>query len=230
MEAVIKESVSNPRHSRFKDADWYNSDLNIIQIGCGGIGSWLGIFLSRIGDHNIFLFDEDTIDETNFGGQLFMTSQLKVSKTAALNRNIYDFSNNYRVAQCGKFDETSMVCPIMFSALDNMKYRKMAFERWCELEDKEIFIDGRMSFQTGIVYAVTPKDIDRYKATLFDDSEVPDEACSMRATSHNGAIVAANMTNVFTNFLANKKLGDDIYTVAFKQSHELPLLFNTVEL
>ncbi len=61
----VKKTVDNKK-VRFSDASWANSLQHIVVGGVGGIGSYVSFFLSRIG-HTLYLYDMDSIDETNMG-------------------------------------------------------------------------------------------------------------------------------------------------------------------
>lgn len=219
-----KEEIKkiNVKHSRFGDADWYGDPQDIIVGGTGGIGSWTAMFLGRIG-HNLYLFDNDTIDETNMAGQLYTVKQIGKNKSDATKENILNFSGNENIECLGLYDENSPVSPIMFSCFDNMKARKLMFDKWCSQEDRELFIDGRMLAEDGIVLLVQKGQEDLYKTELFDDAEVKDAPCSFKATSHCGALIGSLMTAGLNNYLSNKKIGEEIRNLPFKTTFELSL-------
>jgi hypothetical protein len=219
-------------HKRFDEAPWY-THLTISVGGVGGIGSWLTQLLARVG-HNIYVYDDDIIESSNIGGQLYKVSSVgnrKDDHTAAL---ALEFSNNSNIIPSGKFTKDSPVSNIMFASFDNMKYRRMMVERWfkaqknkSERHPKEInvFIDGRMEAETAIIYIVkSPADYKRYMAEMFDDSEIPNAPCSFRATSHNPAILGGLMVAVFNNHVTNKLEGTKFREVPFKITYELPTL------
>jgi hypothetical protein len=111
-----------------------------------------------------------------------------------------------------------------------MKARKLMFEAWKRNPEKELFIDGRMLMEQGMIFCVTPDKIDAYEQHLFEDSEVLDQPCSAKATSHSGAIIAGLMVSAYTNYLTNMKLGVDVRDVPFKFDYMLQLmLFENVK-
>ena len=194
--------------SRFSDAPWILKDpkkLNTITVGgAGGIGSWLLLFLSRTGNYNsILLYEYDTIDSTNMAGQFFKPNQIGATKSNTIIANMNEFSEFSNITGMGKFDKDSIVTPIVFSGFDNMKARREMFEQWKKLDDREIFIDGRMIMEDGQVYTVIKGKEDEYEKTLFSDEDIKDAACSMKATTHCGAHVASIMLATFNNYLAN---------------------------
>ena len=211
--------------SRFSDADWFTIGPQDITIGgVGGIGSWVALFLSRIG-HNLYLYDDDTIDDTNMAGQFYSHQQIGQNKANATLKNLRIFTgHNNNVEVMGRFTKESYSSPIMFSCFDNMAARKLMFEKWKSAEDREIFIDGRMLAETGMVFLVQKGQEEMYEAELFDDNEVEDAPCSFKATSHCGAFIGSVMVAGLNNYLSNKVQGLDIRVVQFRTDFEMPLL------
>ena len=220
--------VTNETHQRFKDADFYNPNLDIIILGLGGIGGYVSNCLCRQG-YEMYLYDFDTVETINIGSQLFNTSNVGKNK-AEVAKELANQFGNHNVMSMGKFEEDSPVGNIMFSCFDNMKYRKIAFERWLAYQNSKTkeyrdanpnevncYLDGRMSAEQWQVYFVkSTADAKRYALTLFDDSEVPDAPCSYKATAQTGFGIGAYMSTVFLNHVANKKLGLPVRETAFE--------------
>lgn len=227
-------------HDRFKDAPWFGK-RDIIIGGSGGIGSWLALLLSRM-DYRLYMYDHDLVEEHNIGGQLFSTSQVGLNKVEAIRSTCAAYSNNYEIHNLGKYEEGSMTGDIVFSAFDNMEARKHMFNNWKaaqlakttehrEANPKEVnvFIDGRLTAETGIIYIVdSTKDIKRYQSEFFDDSKVAEAMCTFRATSHSAAHIASLMVAVLTNKIANKVEPHPMRDVPFKIEFELPMLMHNV--
>lgn len=214
-------------HGRFEDLEWYGEPEDIIVGGAGGIGSWLILFLSRIG-HNLYVFDFDEIDNTNFGGQLYPISHLGKNKVESIKQTVEDFCGEDLVEAFGKFDEETMASEIMFSSFDNMEARKIMFNKWKELPDRRVFIDGRMQAEYFEVYAVTPGREDEYEKTLFDDDEVEDLPCSAKSTTHCGAMCGSTMVAMFNNFITNEQ-DENSRELPFKYSISLQLFITEME-
>lgn len=202
--------------SRFGDAPWMEgmSDRFATVGGAGGIGSWLSLYLSRLGIQ-IQVFDFDTIEEHNIGGQWFQKSNIGVKKVVALKKNIQDFSQEDISAMNEKVTQDTLMTEYCFSAFDNMQARKDMFEAWKKANKdnpKAIFIDGRLAAEHLEIYCIhnIPEDIAWYESPeiLFDDSEVPDAPCTMKQTSHYAGIIAGLMTAFFTNYLTNEIAGE----------------------
>lgn len=222
------KKLSN-KHARFKDAQWYGDNLDITIVGCGGIASWTSLLLSRFGDHELYIYDDDTVDDVNYSGQLFNQSQLGMNKVDAITQTIKAFSGaDYIVNSMGRFEEHSFATPIMILALDNMKYRRLAYEKWVEQDDREVLIDGRLLATSYQVITVTKDNSEAYREFLFEDSEVEDVMCSLKQTSHFAAIIGGRIVNILTNYIANKKLGMDIYEVPLFYSENGEMLHTVV--
>jgi hypothetical protein len=211
------------RYSRFSDAPWFRDEVkeNIVIGGVGGIGSWVSFFLSRIG-HNLNLYDMDTVEETNMGGQFYNAMSVGKSKVDAVKDIIRDFSGCEVSINDEEYTKESMTSAIAISCFDNMKARKVMFNRWKELfvatqDPNMLFVDGRMTAEQGHIYFVTPnpETVKRYEDTLFGDDEVEPLPCSFKATTHNGSVIASQMVAGINNHLSNTYVGYQYRVVPF---------------
>lgn len=207
--------------ARFSDAVWKLDDdkkPTIVVGGAGTIGSWLMLFLSRTRNYSsLYLYETDSVDETNIAGQFFSPDQIGLTKHKAIDDNIRRFSG-YRGSDClGRYNSGDAVGPIVMVGYDNMKARKEMFDAWKTYPNREVFIDGRMSMENGQVYTVIKGEEERYEKTLFSDEEVPAQTCSLKSTTHCGAHIASVMIASLNNYLANKHHYEDyIREIPFK--------------
>ena len=218
---------SSVQSSRFKDAPWFNEIAErVIVGGAGGIGSWLSFFLVRAGFEPI-IYDFDTVEEHNLGGQLFRqkdVGRLKIEATADI---INTFSNKAISGFALPVDITTPHHHFAFSAFDNMKARRDLFEVWKKSHAgasvTPLLIDGRLTMEQVQILCVTPENMDRYEQEyLFDDSEVEDAACTLRSTTHSAALIASLMTGFFTNHISNINERKLIRTVPFYYEFFIP--------
>jgi len=236
-----KELVIESKYARFKGADWFSWLLNrdVIVGGVGGIGSWLSLFLSRLG-MKIYIYDMDSFESHNMSGQLVRTQDIGKLKTQVAEELAKEFSNHVLIEGMGKYEMDSEYCPIMLSGFDNMQARKDMFANW-ELQIKEnpdiakeaIFIDGRLlgeSYQIFCIQGDIPEQIDRYKEYLFDDSDVEDVDCTLKQTTHCAAGIASHMTGFLTNFAANVVNEGKFNVVPFKYEYITPVNFTENEI
>ena len=228
----MKLSTISQRFDRFSDAIWFSlaKDTKTLIGGCGGIGSWLSLFLSRIGCVPL-IFDFDSVEQHNIGGQLFKTSHSEKAKVDAISEVIQEFTgdSNFHIFN-EKIDSESMTHKYCFSAFDNMKARRVLFESWQKQYGKEsnaIFIDGRLMAESYEIFCIQGNDINaqnKYEQEyLFSDDEVEDAPCSLKQTTHMAAMISSQMTAFFTNFLTNIVEEEEVREVPFFHSYFLPM-------
>lgn len=239
MEPVSKISQSR---SRFKDLEWFSEIEKVNEggqivyvVGAGGIGSWVSFFLARAGVLHE-LYDHDTIEEHNLGGQLYMMGQMGMNKCEAMHYINSAFSNFHTGFLVGEFNDQYSASSIMFSCVDSLHARKLLFRKWLEAiaTDDEgsvsegIFIDGRILAEDGQIFTIRARDeaaIKEYQSKyLFSDSEAPPIICTAKATSHCGALIGSLMVGTFFNYLTNLKKGGPIREVPFKNEFHLQLM------
>ena len=215
-------------NDRFTDAPWV-TPRSVIIGGAGGIGSWLTLFLSRIG-YEIYLYDDDLFEEHNMGGQFVNKECVGISKVDSIAGLVTSFGgtgiiNTYHE----KYLRDSMAHEFMFSAFDNMQARNDMFESWFEYNRKHehvnaLFIDGRLTMEQLQIFCVTPSYTKMYREKhLFSDEEVADAACTMKQTSHSAAMIASHMTGFFTNHITNIVQKSVSRDVPFQYEYFIPL-------
>lgn len=214
------------KFNRFKDAPWFpKEDVFTIVGGAGGIGSWLTLLLSRAGFKPI-VFDFDTLEEHNLGGQFFSKKQIGKTKVEALEENVQIFADETITQFNERFTKETMVDKFCFSAFDNMEARKTMFERWAEVHGQDptaIYIDGRLTAEQLQIFCVTTDKIDAYRKHLFNDSEVEDAPCTFKQTSHSAAMIASHMIAFFTNHYTNVVEKDNSRSVPFFWEYFIPI-------
>lgn len=215
---------------RFNSAEWFNTiqTLSVTIAGCGGIGSWTSLLMSRLNPNHIKLYDDDNIEEVNLAGQLFCTDLIGMSKVYGCSEIMSKFSNYYTYS-CNKSRftiDTYSICPNLICGFDNMDARKAAFYLWYKQNKgnaNSIFIDGRLNAEDFQVFCITgDNDSAAYKYQtqyLFDDSEVEEAVCSYKQTSFCASMIASLIVNLFVNYAANMALGD-FRCLPFKTSYD----------
>lgn len=210
----------NTATSRFSGALWYDEmqRQSIVLVGAGGIGSHLALLLERLYIKDLFIYDSDTIDETNMSGQLYPGNSVGRSKAYTIADIIKDFcpataNNIYAVPY--SYYSNGIVRNIMIGGVDNMDARRLVFGRWIshidektqEERSKCLLIDGRLSPDAFQVFAIQGNDeraIKEYNEKwLFSDEEADATLCSFKQTTYMASMIASTMANVLVNFVAN---------------------------
>lgn len=205
------------QYGRIKGAAWFGSLLkkDVMILGAGGIGSWLSIFVSRLGC-NLYIYDMDIYEEHNMSGQAVVKEAIGKLKTEAIRDLVGALSPDCEVTIEGEYDEDSMTNDVVLCGFDNMAARKLAFRKWremveashLELDKKHyLFMDGRLNAEQLQILTIRgdqPEKMDEYeKEYLFDDSEVADQDCTFKQTSHNAGMIASLMTSFLVNWSYN---------------------------
>lgn len=201
---------------RFKDAPWIErcQDEKILIGGMGGIGSNALYFLSKSIPARYYIFDDDFIDMYNIGTQFFTRDSVGKLKIDGITRTLDKFGHD-SIFYIFNSKITNNSMPISIAAFDNMSARKELFNSWKNREDKELFIDGRLSATIYQIYTVTPNRIDAYEKTLFEDSAVEDAPCTFKQTAHFAGLIGARITQILTNYFSNKYANEDIMNVPY---------------
>ena len=200
---------------RFKDAPWMTDKLPTILIGgVGGIGGNTLYCLAKTIPGEYYIIDPDTVVEHNVGTQFFKKSDIEKSKVGALHRTMSEYSDA-KIHAIQQMMDSYCKMPIMISAFDNMEARKYSFELWKSQEERELFIDGRLRATLYEVYVVTKGREEEYERTLFDDADVDEGPCTFKQTAHFGMLIGARITQMVTNYLTNKALGEQVCQLPF---------------
>ena len=223
-------------HSRFKGASWYKHPQDIVIGGAGGIGSWLSLMLARAG-HSLYVYDFDTLEEHNIGGQLYLGNHVGETKMEALSATIAALSDESISTYPEKYTkDNGLTSNVMFACFDNMESRKVMFEKWCrenlssvDTPANPIFFDGRLNMETAEIFCVTDKkSADKWLSEWFSDEKVEDAPCTFKATSHCAAILAGMMVSCLNNFISNR-FEDEERSVPYKTSIWLPTMMVKTE-
>lgn len=221
--------------TRFKDASWLGQEENVIVGGAGGISSWLTLMLARANFMPV-VYDFDTLEEHNLGGQLFPFSGIGKSKVDVLAEMVFKFTEMDISVMNERYTDQSMTGPFVFAGFDNMLARNDMYQLWKqnalkadtpEIASAYIFIDGRLLAEQMQVFCITGDNqtgMADYEANhLFLDSDVPDGPCTFKQTSHAAAMIAAFMCGFFTNHVHNMRTATKQRFVPFYHEYYIPL-------
>lgn len=187
---------------RFGAAAWSKEKHDILVLGAGGIGSWVGLCLARIG-HNLIIFDMDTYETVNIAGQFVSNDSIGLPKATSLVNELKRFTDEGKYYGVDlKYDSKSKTLPIVFSCFDNMEARSIAFNLWKKQDNRYLFIDGRLTAESYQVFVCFKGTEDLYEKTLFPDEEAAELPCSYKATTHTAMMIAAEMINCMNQYIA----------------------------
>ena len=219
--------------TRFNGAPYMKvaKKMVITLIGNGGIGSWLGIDLARVGVARIMNYEYDTIDISNIGGQNFEKNDINKEKAVVMADMAYRRAGYHHWLNLGEFTAISGMSEIVFCCVDSNDVRRIIFDAWvadCEkngwyssynvmdgedcntIKVPKVLIDARMSFDSYNVYCVTEKDYVNHGLYRIPPSDtIADDSCSTKSNPDIGKAAAADQLRVWKNVIDNSLAAAD---------------------
>lgn len=160
----------------------------VLLIGAGGIGSFTGVGICKMGIDDLTIYDKDYVEEHNIPNQYFMEDQVEQLKVEALAENIYKFTgvtvdtvNDFWYGDCSSNPD------VIITAVDSMAARN---DMWANLKanppkEGTWYIDARMSSQTMSVFVCKFGDsssVEKYEnKALYPSEEAIQEPCTAKA-------------------------------------------------
>lgn len=173
---------------------------NIIIVGVGSVGSFVGLTLAKMGFENISVCDFDTVDEENIPNQFYREEDIGRDKTDALYSMIKDFTgvdictynNKWDISE---FEDIISAGTIVVVAVDDMDVRKEIYE---DLKEYPIrLVDCRMGGEGWEIYNVDlSRDEEKGAYEKRLDIEVSEEACGQKAIIYNILNLSSEVCNI----------------------------------
>lgn len=200
--------------NRFSGALWANevkSKTSLI-VGLGATGSYLSLFLGRLGLKELTLVDPDKFEIHNIGSQLATFNDVGKHKVNAIKQHLlaatdvkYIQSYNRKIEEMGS---NLFYKDIICSTLDSMEGRKYVFNNFLTYSpNQSLFFDSRIGAELWEVYCIPKSNkekIEKYKETLFSDDQGNVGACNYQQSSHSACGAALKIVELYTNFITNK--------------------------
>lgn len=204
----------------------------VVLVGAGTIGSWLGLALSKLGVDDLIVIDPDSVELHNIPNQFFIQSQCGKSKVSSLSALLKGLGYPKMRGAYGKItpdnfdilkENISITKDTIFvSCVDNMEARKAVFEIATTLPNVKFFVDGRMAGQFIRVFSIdlsNKEDVNFYRSTLHNDdtsdikndevkkaSEVP---CTAKSIVDVSMVIAGKMCGSIRKFSVGDKCSRD---------------------
>ncbi len=178
-------TISYERQTGIIDIEDFREN-KIAIIGCGAIGSFLGMSLAKMGLTDFLLCDFDKVEPHNLPNQFFDEYDIGSYKVHATANHMNQLNSKVKidVANC-KFDSKHKFHEqIIIACVDKMEVRKQIFENCKKNKTVQLFIDTRMGGLEGQIYFVEmsdKKEIENYEKSLFTDGEAVQLRCTERS-------------------------------------------------
>lgn len=168
-------------------------DEPITVIGAGAVGGWTTLSLAKMGFKYINVIDFDRVSVENMNSQYYGFSDIGQMKVDALRAKVLDMTGTTITTSSEPYTQ-GIFKGIIISAVDSMKVRRLIWENHGPTAfNTRVIIDPRMGAESAALYVTKPFDsYDReaYEASLSDDSEAVQEACTAKATIYTANLLA----------------------------------------
>jgi molybdopterin/thiamine biosynthesis adenylyltransferase len=197
--------MDHTRHIGIFNAGRYSATL----IGVGGIGAITALTLAKMGIGELILYDGDKVEEVNIPVQFHKLSDVGKPKAITVHRLIDEFADDLTLDhRYIRFNRGTILEPthLMISAVDSIEARKDIWKAvWAR---KPIwYLDTRMSAEYFQMFVVNMNNTDWYEDTLErqDDSHIPDDPCTSKATIYTGCMAAGHIGAVVRRIVTERQ-------------------------
>ena len=158
-------------------------DLHVTMIGCGAVGSFTALALSKMGVGAVTLYDADTVEEHNLPVQMFTNADIGRPKVIALADQLRAMTECQVTAIPNAYDNQQL-SGVVISAVDSMDARRHVWRRVRGRQEVDLYIDSRMGAMVGQLLTVrpgSPIEEQAYRRTLHRQSKALAEPCTARS-------------------------------------------------
>jgi molybdopterin/thiamine biosynthesis adenylyltransferase len=177
------------------DPEKFTTPITII--GAGATGSWVALFLAKMGIKDITIYDFDIIEEHNIPNQLYSKDQVGTQKVYSLASMVSNLSGVMMKPKKQKVDGTQRLSGIVFMLTDTMASRKQIYENAVKLKPGvKLLLETRMGLDHGRIYTIDPLDtqqLSKYEGTFYEDGEAQVSACGTSQSIVSTAALVASM-------------------------------------
>jgi len=152
-------------------------------IGCGAVGSFTALALSKMGVGAVTLYDGDSVEEHNLPVQFFTNADLGRPKVEALADQLRAMTECVVTAIPEAYDGQQL-SGVVISAVDSMTARRHIWRRVRGRREIPLYLDSRMGALVGQVLTVhpgSPIEEQAYRRTLHSQQEALREPCTARS-------------------------------------------------
>lgn len=200
------------RHKELFDPRNFDTPINII--GAGATGSWLALFLAKLGITNITIYDFDKVEEHNVPNQAYDITNIGSSKVHSLFDIIRTSTGIDINTFNGKYTDQRLT-GIVFLMVDSMTERKRIWEEAIKFKPLvNLLIEPRMGIHLGRVYNVIPTDLNhikQYEKTYYNDDVAEVSVCGNTMSVITTAVsIAAWCGRQLINYHNNEDMDNEI--------------------
>lgn len=176
-------------------------------VGCGAIGREVAMQLASMGASRIWLYDFDTVDDSNVVTQGYAQADIGKRKGSALFDAIMAVNPEVEIEVSHK-KVNGVIGPelgresVLYATTDNIESRGYLFHDHWGHSECPLLLDSRVLGETIRAIACTrPEGAAHYAKTLFKPSEAVRGVCSARMTIYAARIGASLLTHNLARWL-----------------------------
>jgi len=208
---TMRDDVSNLGTVLHRQLGLFNPEKDcthsLVVVGVGATGSNDVIVAGKIGMNPIHVWDGDTVEIHNNGGQIYSLADIDKPKVLALRETVQHLCGVNLVVHNKYWTPEDKLKGIIICGVDKMEVRK---QLWAHAKKRSLacplFIDHRIGGETAIIFAVPTQDpaaCERFEESLHSDEEAAPLPCTQRGCYDINNIVAGLTVRQIRKWLIN---------------------------
>jgi len=213
MDSINRNELFRRQKDLF-NPDSFGRELTVHIFGCGSIGSFTAIAVSKLGIHNVILWDYDEVEQHNVSNQFFRQQDVGSSKTFAVDNLAREFAPTVTtITRPEKVTEQTDLRlqdgDIIILAFDNLPARKIVYDKAIASGKKVHLIDARMGGELLRIYIRKNLVHDEYYEKSLT-TEVEQVSCSARSICYNGITMAGLISSIVKKIFLEQEIPYEI--------------------
>jgi len=187
------------------------SALSVAIVGCGAIGSYTTLTLTKMGIKKFSLWDPDSVELHNLANQFFTRDNIGLSKVKAVQMECLrhalepvEIDVNER-----KYEGQPLDYDIIIALTDNIEGRSACFKEAAKNLASVFYIDGRMTAEMVRVFAFSPKNYEvqqKYFNDYIEGVTNSDGPCTAKAIVYNVNMAASLIASHVKKFVTGESI------------------------
>ena len=189
------------------------TELSVLIVGTGAIGSFTALALSKMGVREFILFDGDVIDIHNLSAQFFPNTTLNQNKAIATAEQLKSYAANtnltvFPIPQ--HFTENDKInTDIVIATTDTIESRKTVFENATKSRVTKLYIDARMDRERLEVHTVNMKnrkEKEECYSNFLEGVKTKTGSCTARTIIYNVLLASSLIADSIKRYVNNQPI------------------------
>lgn len=192
------------------------SELKVLMIGIGSIGSMATSMLLRMGVKHLTAYDKDVVNIENVGPSVYGLNDLTKTKTASLHASLLTTTGISITTKNRFYTSQRETADVVIVTVDSMEARRFIWERK-NISGWKLWIDARMGFDqcsTTTCFADNPESIAFYEQSIArPGAPLP---CGQKATAFiSGGIVVGFIGTIMARYVRGLPVPREMFYKGF---------------